>query len=307
MNRSPANYWPALLLLATGHPFLSAHSAAAESDPRKLVAAANEAFARGDYQQALDGYNEAEVTLPESPRIAYNQGLAHYKLGDLVAARNHFNRALLTRDINIEASAKYNLGNVDYAEALQKQSAPTEAIDLLKSAIGHYRDALALRPDDADAKANIQSAQLLIKKLLDDLKKQQEQNKKNQNQQQNKNDNQKNQDQQQNQDQQKQQDQNDQSGQKPESDQKQRDKDASDKKNQKPDQQPSDAQQNQNQQDQQSPDNKASTSDRKPEPLKMSKQEAERLLQAIRDKERKRNREKAKRLRLRRAPVLKDW
>jgi len=278
-----------------------AGAAAAEKSPRSLVATANRAYAAVDYEKALAGYNEAELAMPESPEIAYDQGLARYKLGDLSAARNLFLRALSTRDLGLEANAKFNLGNVAYSSALEKVSAPKEALENLKQAISHYRDSLELRPDDEDAKANIHMAQLLMKDLLDKLKKQQEQQKKDQQDKQDQN----KQDQKDQKDQQQQSSQDDQK-----SDENQQQQDQDQQSDQKSDQQEKSDDQKQPQgsidrKDQPDSDNQQA----KPmeSSREMTKDEAERLLQAVRDKERKRREDKARRLRARRAPVLKDW
>ena len=260
-----------------------------EPDPRKAVADANRAFAAGEYEAALSGYGQAEVSMPESPEVAYNQAVAHYKLGDYIAARNYFNRALATRDPGLEAHAKYNLGNVAYASALEKMSSLQEAIDLLKQSIGHYRDALELAPQDEDAQANIQMAQLLIKDLLDKLKQQQEQQ-----QQENQN----------NQDQQDQQQQ-DQQQQDQEGDQDQQEQDQQQGEQ---DQQQGDEKQQQGEPDQQEQQEADEEQEQQQAPAReMTRQEAERLLQAVRDKERRRREEKARRRQTRRVPVPRDW
>jgi len=261
-----------------------------QPDARELVARANEAYRQGQYEAALEAYNKAEVALPESPRVAYNQGLTHYQMGDYAAARNHFNRALLTRDLDLEAAVKYNLGNVAYASALQKMSAPQEAIELLQQSISHYRDALELNPRDEDAQANIQTAQLMIKDLLDKLKQQQEQ-------------------QQQNQDQQDQQQQQD-SSQPQQGDQGKQDQDKQQQgdQEQQPDGEPQpgdqpDGQQQQEPQEAQADDQEAQQA----EAREMSREEAERLLQSVRDRERQRREEQARSMRVHQAPVRKDW
>ncbi len=251
-------------------------------DAQTLVERANGLFADGEYASALEAYREAEVMQPESPELAYNQGAAYYKLGDYSSAGDAFNRALLTRDLRLEAKIKYNLGDVAYASALEKESDLQEAIDLLKKAIGRYRDAIELDAGDADARANIETAQLLIKDLLDKLKQQQEQ--------------------QQQQDQQQQ------------SDQQQDQQSQSDQQDQQEGEQSQEQQEDGEQQDQQQAGEDSSEQQQQPEVQQqphqgdeMTRDEAERVLQAVRDKERKRRDERAKRLRLRRIPVLKDW
>jgi len=79
-------------------------------------------------------------------------------------------RSLSTRDTKLEAKIKFNLGNVFYASALQETSNPLEAIALLKAAIGHYRDALEVEPQDDDGRVNIELAVRLIEDLRERLK-----------------------------------------------------------------------------------------------------------------------------------------
>lgn len=147
---------------------------AQETDVHTLVAEANRAFADGDYATALKTYQATELTLPQSSELAYNRGVTSYMLGDYAGARDAFNRSLMTQDVGLEAKAKFNLGNVAYALALRQMSTPREAIDLLKTATVHYRDAIDLDPHDDDARANIELAQRMIRDLLEKLKQQRE-------------------------------------------------------------------------------------------------------------------------------------
>ncbi len=276
-------------------------------NPAKLVATANQHYANGDYQSALDAYNQAELAQPDAPELAYNRALAHYKLNQLTDAENLLNQALTTRDPALEADIKYNLGNVAYTQALEKQSNTTEAIDLLKKAITRYRDSLDINPDDEDARANIHTAQTLIKDLLNKQKEEQE------NQQQDG-------EQCDNPDQQKQDEQNEDQQQK-ESEQQNEEQQQQDQQQQNEEQQNQDEQQQQEgdqqqQQDQQSQQQSSQQQDdqqeQQPQPtevreIEMTPEEAEKLLQAVRDKERQREDKKAKRRRVGRRPVLKDW
>ncbi len=287
MGMNPALALGAGLVLLTGSIAL-----AQDEDARSMVSRANRLFAEGEFVAALEAYREAEVTLPESPELAYNQGVAHYKLGDYSQARDAFNRALLTRDLGLEAKIKFNLGDVAYASALEKQADLQEAIDLLKTAVGHYRDALELDPEDQDAKANIQMAQLLFKDLLDKLKQQQEQQQQDQDQQQQDNQDQQQENQQQDQQSEEGQQQGDPQG-TPDGDQQQNDEQQQDQP-----QPGSEEQQEHEQQDQGGRPRAAE---------ELTPEQAEQLLQSVRDKERQRREELAQRRRARRVPVLKDW
>jgi Ca-activated chloride channel homolog len=90
-------------------------------------------------------------------------------------------KALSTRDIALEARTKFNLGNCAYADALEKQNDVKAALEQLRLAISYYKDAIAADPDDLDAKVNIETAQLLMKHLLDQEKNKQEEQKDKQN------------------------------------------------------------------------------------------------------------------------------
>ena len=54
------------------------------------VARANRALADGDPEKALTGYREADVLLPDAPELAYNQGVAFYRMRDFAQARDMF-------------------------------------------------------------------------------------------------------------------------------------------------------------------------------------------------------------------------
>ena len=145
---------------------------AQEKDPRALVADANQAIADGDYAPAIEIYREVEVMLPQSAVPVYNQGVAYYRLRDYPRARAAFSRSLSTAGLGLEAKVKFNLGNVAYASALEETANPQKAIGHLKSAIGHFRDAIELDPGDQDAYANIEISYLLMKDLLKRLRQQ---------------------------------------------------------------------------------------------------------------------------------------
>ena len=242
------------------------------------VARANQALAGGDHEKALSGYREADVLLPDAPELAYNQGVAYYRMRDFAQAREMFSRALTTRDLAMEARAKFNLGNCRYAQALEKLSDLQEAIDELRTAIEYYRDVLDLTPGDLDARANIETAQLLIKDLLDKLKKQQEEQ------------------------------QQDPTSQ-PSEDQKSDERQEGEKSEQEQQEQEGKQQQDQQQSGEQEQQEQTQEQEQQAaaEERQLTEEEARRLLQAVRDKERQRSDERTRRARLGRPKVDKDW
>ncbi len=310
-----------ILVIAATVSMIPSSVMAADREAAKQVREAIKAYESGEYDKAQEQFTEAELKCPECPEIAYNRGLASYRQRDFAAAREFFNSALQTRDLDLEAKAKYNLGNVAYSEALEKMSDLKESIELARSAIFHYRDALELNPKDEDARANIEIAQLLIKDLLD--KQKQEQEKQDQQNQQQNDQNQQNQDQQDKQEQDQkegEQGEKDDEQQKQEGEQDQQKKDEQQKEdgekgeeNKDQQSQKNDEQQNKDQQNQPQPnDQQQNPQDQQqqagtPQEQKLTEEELAKMLQAVRDKEAQRRKENKRRMRIRQAPVQKDW
>lgn len=112
---------------------------------------------------------EARALAPNNAGIAYNQGVAAWRLGDAQSAQRAFRDAAeLSDDPALRARSAYNLGTALH-RSLVDGSAETEdlraAEDLLEEAIESYRR--ALRDDDAaaDARANGEMAWRLLEQL----------------------------------------------------------------------------------------------------------------------------------------------
>ncbi|MDP6602171.1 MAG: hypothetical protein QGH76_07735, partial [Phycisphaerales bacterium] len=134
----------------------------------------------------------AVASAPISPEAIYNEGVAQYRSGDHAAAAESFER-VAANDINDELLARsaYNLGNTVFQSAMEGvEGADTgqvtqEAIDgldgaqdMLRGAIGRYRDAIRANPRDDDARANGQLAWRMLqqlKQMQDQMKEQQDQ------------------------------------------------------------------------------------------------------------------------------------
>ena len=205
-----------------------------------ITAEGNAELRSGDFDAAIEKF-EAALSISKDPRIAYNKAIAHFRKGESDVARNLFGSVAASANPALAARARYNMGNVDYSDAIKlAEQDPPAAIGKLRSAISHYRAALATNPQDKDARANIELAGKLIRQLR------QQQDQQNQDQQ---NQDQQQQDQQQQDQQQQDQQQQDQEQQ----DQEQQDQEQQDQQQQ--DQQQQDQQQqDQQQQDQQSQD-----------------------------------------------------
>jgi Ca-activated chloride channel family protein len=158
----------ALASLACGVPLWADEVA---RDSALQINRANELLRGGDVELALAAYQAASEIAPASADLSYNTAVAQYRKGDMAAAEQLFRTAATTDDDAIAARARYNLGNCDYASALQSaEKDRPAAIKHLESAIAHYRSALAVDPHDADARANIELAARLIDQLREEQK-----------------------------------------------------------------------------------------------------------------------------------------
>lgn len=156
---------------------LHAAAIAAPEDARPHIDRAQESMAAKQYDQAQQAYEEAAKSMPDSPELSYDQGVAFYRKGRFDKAADMFTRALTTKNRGLEAKAKFNLGNCAYQSALAKEKQdPKSATDLLRLATSHYRDAIEADPHDTDARANIELAQRLIRKLEEEQKQKEQQN-----------------------------------------------------------------------------------------------------------------------------------
>ncbi|MCP4681917.1 MAG: tetratricopeptide repeat protein [Desulfobacterales bacterium] len=144
--------------------------------PRKLVDKGNTAYLTGKYDEAIDAYEEASVDEPESARIYFNKGAAFYKKEDYKAAKAAFEKAALKSDeVVFEAKAKFNLGNCEFREAERiMDSELKKALETCGKSIRYYQEALELDPLLSEAAENIEIVRLVMKTILDEIKKQEE-------------------------------------------------------------------------------------------------------------------------------------
>lgn len=194
-------------------------ASAAEPSARASFEAGLEAFAASNWPAASNAFLEAAAAAPAAkldPAAAYfNAGLAAYAGGDLKAAADSFARASSGSDLRLQSQAYYNRGNALFHQvggpgAAAAPAAPLPAMSTqelagaeasVAEAIQMYENAIALDPQDVDAKANYELAVLKQQQIQQQKQQQQQPDQQNQDQQ--------NQDQQK-QDQQKQEEQKDQ-------------------------------------------------------------------------------------------------
>jgi Ca-activated chloride channel family protein len=98
----------------------------------------------------------------------YNAGVTAYHSNDLAAAATAFEQATAAPSRELQQRAFYNLGNTAYRFG---EADPANAENHWQRAVNQYESALALNPNDEDAKFNRE----FVKKKIEELKQQQQQ------------------------------------------------------------------------------------------------------------------------------------
>jgi len=119
---------------------LAAHAA----DVGGLMRQGNGLYGRGKYDEALSRYQMAEVLEPDATAIHYNLGNALFRLGRYQDAARELELVMIDRKPERRANAMYNLGNVAFKAGQ------------LDPAIKAYAGALAINPNDRQAKQNLE-------------------------------------------------------------------------------------------------------------------------------------------------------
>lgn len=131
-----------------------------------------EAYQRGDYLKASEYYNSILEKNPDDPKANYNIGTTAYKNNMLDDAITAFTKALKSEDVELQQRAYFNLGNSHYQKGAEMAQADQQkAIEQWKQAISSLDSSLELDPQNQPAKEN----RAFIQKKLEELEKQQEQ------------------------------------------------------------------------------------------------------------------------------------
>ncbi|HZQ36959.1 MAG TPA: tetratricopeptide repeat protein [Dehalococcoidia bacterium] len=155
-------------------PLALCAAACAKPSAQKLNEDGNHAYARGDYQPALDDYRRAQVARPDLSALSYNAGNALYQQGDYTRAIVEAERAANANDPDVAAKAFYSLGENYYRQGK------------LQDALDAFKNALRIDPSDRDAKYNVEVIQAQLDREAANLAQIQQQAQQNQqNQQQN--------------------------------------------------------------------------------------------------------------------------
>jgi Ca-activated chloride channel family protein len=138
------------------------------------VRSGNKMYADGNYNQAINHYDQALVESPAAAEPKFDKADSYYRLDDLANAITGFTEvATESKDMELVEKAKYNLGNCHFQQGTkQKDSDLQKALDEYKTSIGYWRQVLDINPKNEKAAKNIEVARLIIKDLLDQINKQ---------------------------------------------------------------------------------------------------------------------------------------
>ncbi len=127
------------LVMAGGVTMTAVRTEAAESP--------DELYRKGRFAEAEEAYAQGDMDNPKDLRYRYNRGVAAYQKGDYQTAAAAF-ASVLRRSQNddLRFKAAYNLGNTKFKQ------------QDYKSAIEHYKKALAQDPASEDARHNLELA-----------------------------------------------------------------------------------------------------------------------------------------------------
>lgn len=135
------------------------------ASPYEAVRQGNALYRAGKYEAAARQYEAAAHHLPQTADVHFNQGNAAFKMQQYTKALEHYRHALQTADAALRSRTIYNLGNVEYQQALQALATPQEAVRHLQSALTYYRDSLDGNPQQPDARYNLELAHRLLRQL----------------------------------------------------------------------------------------------------------------------------------------------
>ena len=271
----------AALVLAVLVPFLGAWNPI-ESNNR-ATDSGNASMKNGKPEEALAQYDKAVTDLPNDPGAHFNRGNALFALSRFEEASQEFLRATQSSTPGLKSAAFFNLGNTHFKN------------NKYDDAIAAYRHALALDPNNASAKWNLE---LALQKKKEEDKKKEDQKKDQDKKDDQKKDDKKDQDKkdQDKKDDQKKDDKKDQDKKDQDKKDDQKKDDQQDKQDQKQDQNPQQKQEQQQQQQQQGKDDKSPD-------MREIDAVLNNLEQSPKDLEKMRARLRA----VRRAPPSKDW
>jgi tetratricopeptide (TPR) repeat protein len=144
------------------------------SSVQDLVHQGNKFYDKGNFNEALKEYDQAIIDQPQALVPKFNKANCYFQLDDLTKAIDIYNEvAAYSKDMELVAKAKYNLGNSYFQRgSKQKDSNLQKALEDLQTSIVYWRSALEINPQNEKAAKNIEVARLIIKDIIDQINKQ---------------------------------------------------------------------------------------------------------------------------------------
>jgi Ca-activated chloride channel family protein len=112
----------------------------------------NELFEAAAYDSALAHYRDAQTEKPDLSELHFNAGRTFYELEQYDDAAREFGRAAETDDLQLKAESLLNLGNAHFKS--QK----------LQEAVESYKEALDIQPQNSSSKQNLKLALSMMQK-----------------------------------------------------------------------------------------------------------------------------------------------
>jgi Ca-activated chloride channel family protein len=131
-------------------------------------------YREGNYQGALKDFETRLQKGAAAEEIRFDAGAAAYKAGDYKKAAGYFSEAMTSAKRKIRDDATYNLANALVRTGEAAQETEAKLADW-KNALQHYETVLKSDSGNTRAKENRE----IVRKLIEELKKKQDQQKKN--------------------------------------------------------------------------------------------------------------------------------
>lgn len=125
----------------------------------------NKLYKEGRIDEALSKWRDAQIENPDSDKLHYNIGSGLHEQKKYEDAFKEYEKSLNSKDSELQRKAYYNMGNTHYR------------MGKLLEAIEDYKKCLDIDPNDEDAKYNIE---FVRKKIKENLKKEDQQQKESQ-------------------------------------------------------------------------------------------------------------------------------
>ena len=155
-----------LAVIAIASAPASAQLQLSDAETASEINAANKLLRDGKVDKALEAFRHVVPGDQQRDAMNFNMAVAEYRNGNIDAAEKLFTEVAGTSTPAIASNSRYNLGNCHYTKAVQLAGQDkASATSHLRDAISHYRGALRGNSNNPDARANIELAGALIRKL----------------------------------------------------------------------------------------------------------------------------------------------